>query len=151
MLLCLPLTVLAQEYKPSDFSGFMRLEDNKGIDFTSLNNPTDGTSIAYYVQKPSQDQYRVKKERKLLPFSKISMIKILPVTKDEAAELRRICGDGTLLKATLTLNITDKEIPDVVYLDFKWFEWSSDKMKGFSGTYRMEVRFLDEIEIQMTR
>ncbi|MCX6246890.1 MAG: hypothetical protein NTW10_04080 [Bacteroidetes bacterium] len=55
-LLCLPFSVPAQNSSPSDFSGFMKLEDNKGITFTYLNNPTDGTSIAYYNQKPSLEK-----------------------------------------------------------------------------------------------
>ncbi|MCX6246891.1 MAG: hypothetical protein NTW10_04085 [Bacteroidetes bacterium] len=79
------------------------------------------------------------------------MIKLLPLSDNEAAELRQVCGDGTLQKAAITLTNPDNSIPPVVYLDVKWFEWRSTIMEGFPGTYRMEVRFVDEIEIQVKR
>jgi len=147
VLFLLPFSILAQNLKPSDFHGSMRLEDNKIIDFTSLNNPSDGTNIAFYTQKPDREQYLKQEGRRLLSFSKIVRIDVLPLTNDEAAELRNICGDETLLKVTLILKNPDQNIPETVYLDFKWFEWRSTVMQGFPGTYRMEVRFLDNIEI----
>jgi len=147
-LLILPLSILAQNLKPSDFHGSMRLEDNKIIDFTSLNNPSDGTNIAFYTQKPDREQYLKQEGRRLLSFSKIERIEVLPLTVEDAAELRSICGSEILQKATLKLKTSDMNIPEVVYLDFKWFEWRSTVMQGFPNTYRMEARFLDNIEIQ---
>jgi hypothetical protein len=149
--LLIPFSVLAQNLKPSDFHGIMRLEDNKTIDFTSLNNPADGTNIAFYTQKPDKEQYLKQEGRKLLSFGQVVKIKLLPLTKEEAADLRSICGDGTLQKATLTLKNPDKNIPEIVYIAFKMFEWRSTVMQGFPGTYTMEARFLDEIEIQQNK
>ena len=148
LLLLLPLSVLSQEDKPSGFQGYMKLEDGKVVDFSYLDNPADGTNIAYYPKKPGQGQYRRKKGRKLLPFSSVSGIRLLPLAPEEAAELRHLCGDGTLQKATLTLKDPLTRIPELLYLDIKCFDWRSASMPGFHDIYRMEARFLDEIVIQ---
>ncbi|MGA3014069.1 MAG: hypothetical protein ABSD71_08540 [Bacteroidales bacterium] len=145
-LLSLPFSIFAQQNnKPSDFHGIMTVDENKDIDFTSLNNPVDGTNIAYYKQKPGRDEYLNKEGRTLMPFSLLLKIEILPLTDSEAAELRSICGGETLQKARLTLVTDDKSIPQEVYLDVKWFEWRSDVMKGFPDTYKMEVRNVEEV------
>ncbi len=147
--LFLPFSVFAQQsLKPSDFHGIMTIEDGQPIRFTSLNNPLDGTNISFYPQKPNKEQYERQESRRLLSFNQISRLKILPVSRKEGEELRNIAGDEMLYKAELTLRVTDPTIPEVVYLNFKWFEWKSDIMKGFPGTYRMEVALVDEIEFQ---
>ena len=143
-----PMFVFCQKNpNPSDFHGVMAVDENKNIDFTSLTNPTDGTNIAYFTHKPTKEEYLAKKGRKLLSFNKISRIEILPLSNQELLDLINICGDMTLQKATLTLITPDKTIPEVIYLDVKWFEWRSNIMKGFPDTYRMEVRNVDHIEI----
>lgn len=145
-LLSLPFSVLGQQKnKPSDFHGIMTVDENKDIDFTSLNNPVDGTNIAYYKQKPGRDEYLKKEGRILIPFSQLLKIEILPLTNSEADELRSICGSETLQKARLTLVTNNSSIPQEVYLDVKWFEWRSDVMKGFPDTYKMEVRNVEGV------
>jgi hypothetical protein len=145
-LISLPFSVLAQlNNKPSDFHGVMTVDENKDIDFTSLNNPVDGTNIAYYANKPGRDEYLKKEGRTLMPFSLLLKIEILPLTANESAELRSICGSEILQKARLTLITPDNSIPQEVYLDVKWFEWRSDVMKGFPDTYKMEVRNVEGV------
>jgi hypothetical protein len=145
-LLSLPFSVLAQQNnKPSDFHGVMIVDENKNIDFTSLNNPSDGTNIAFYKYKPNKDEYTRKEGRNLISFSKIVKIEILPLTTQEADELNNI-SDLTLQKATLTLTTVDKTIPEIIYLDVKWFEWKTDVMPGFPDTYKMEARNVSEIK-----
>lgn len=148
-ILCLPFSLVAQQSpKPSDFHGVLTVDENKDIDFTSLNNPSDGTNIAFYKNKPSKEEYLKKEGRNLLSFSKILSIEILPLTSGEVAEFMDISGDLTLQKASLTLMTPDHNIPEIVYLDFKWFEWRSDIMKGFPDTYRMEVRNVAHVQFK---
>jgi hypothetical protein len=123
----------------------MTVDENKDIDFTSLNNPIDGTNIAYYIHKPGRNEYLKKEGRTLMSFSQLLKIEILPLTDTDAAELRNICGSEILQKARLTLITPDNSIPQEVYLDVKWFEWKSDVMKGFPDTYKMEVRNVEEV------
>ena len=145
-LLSLSFSVLAQQNnKPSDFHGVMTVDENKDIDFTSLNTPVDGTNIAYYANKPGRDEYLKKTGRTLISFSQLLRIEILPLTAAEAVELHSICGSQILQKARLTLITPDKGFPQEVYLDVKWFEWRSDIMKGFPDTYKMEVRNVEEV------
>jgi len=150
--LLFPFMVLGQQGpKPSDFHGVMTVDENKTIEYTSLNNPTDGINIAFYTQKPTKDQYLKKEGRRLLSFSQVAKIEINHLDEPEAAVLRAISGNETLQQASLTLKTPDKTIPEVVYLDFKWFEWSSTIMPGFPDTYRMEVRVVEEIDIDQNQ
>jgi hypothetical protein len=145
ILLLISAVASGQDYKPSDFHGAMKLEDHKIIYFTSLTNPTDGTNIAFYTQKPGAEQYLKQQGRRLLSFGLIGSIEILPYTDAEAAEIRGVCGRCPLQKAKLVLWKPDPSIPETVYLDFKFFAWKSSTMKGFPDQYEMEVRLVDEI------
>ncbi len=151
LIVGLPFLGLAQKYAPGDFSGIIRIEDNKILDFTYLNNPDGGTVIYYFTALPDAKKYKTDLKIKSLLMQQIRKLEFLPKTVEETQYLKAFCRDCKITKAKVFFRGSKESTPEILYLAFDRFEWKSDVMKGFEELRVMETRFIEEVTINVRK
>jgi len=77
LILFLPIVMIAQELKPSNFYGIIVFEENKTIEYSYLNNPICGTAVSYFNHLPSSSEFTRNLKQELLPLSRSVLSSLL--------------------------------------------------------------------------